>query len=83
MTARKTGKGVDHQRIILGVAQENPSLSSPLDFEILEDPTPPFHGHCGDDEGEYERLLRKGREGNKKEFTPLDKYGRQMAASKN
>ena len=77
-------KSRDDMKIEPSAAQMNPSLASPYDFEITENgglggETLPLDGSCGDTPGEYRKLLKIGRAGNKKESVPVDQYGRTIA----
>ncbi|MGA8367803.1 MAG: hypothetical protein WB716_10855 [Candidatus Acidiferrales bacterium] len=81
-----TGKHMDEAPIMLSVAQSNPNLASPEDFEPLENggaggETLPFDGSCGDSAAEYRRLLKKGPagRGTDKPSTPIDEHGRALS----
>jgi hypothetical protein len=41
--------------------QMSPGLCDPREFEVIEADTP-FHGQCGNNDAEYQRLLRQGAE---------------------
>jgi len=77
------GKFADNAKCEPSANQMSPGLASPRDFEPLENggqggETLPFDGSCGDTASEYRKLLAKGREENKREFTPPDEYGRSL-----
>jgi hypothetical protein len=38
--------------------QSNPYLARPEEFEVIE--ALPFHGQCGEDQREYQKLLKRG-----------------------
>lgn len=82
--APATNKSRDNEKIEPSANQLSPGLASPYDFDVIENggvggETLPFDGSCGDTAGEYRKLLKIGRAGNKKEFVAPDEHGRTIA----
>lgn len=76
----KVGKFADHEKNEPSWNQQCPGFARAEDFEINDgEDSVSVHGQTGDTAAERKRLLKTGRDTNKKPYMPRDEYGRDTA----
>lgn len=74
------GKFTDHEHNQPSWNQQCPGRAKPEDFEINDGrDSVSVHGQTGDTAAERKRLLKTGRDTNKKSYIPADEHGRTIA----